>query len=696
MRRFSMLLSLVFLSLAPFLAARPVVWNDATVEKFGKFVEQRLRVDHIPGMSIAFIQGDYIWADGYGFADIENRVPAKAETMYRLASVTKPMTAVAILQLMEQGKLQLADEARKYVPYFPEKKWPVTIGPLLGHLGGISHYRNYDKEGHFKFHKNTREAIAVFEDFDLVAEPGSKYQYSSYGYNLLGAVIEGASGKSYGQYMREKVWNPAGMATIVMDDPQKIIPNRVSGYILKDGQWQNSEFVDISSRFAAGGTRATVLDMVRFAKAVSAGILLKKETVRKMWTPMVKKDGRQTGYGMGWAISYSGGRFLAHHSGGQAETRTLLWSFPALDLHLAAACNLEGGSRAPYLQKLFELLNGELLENRVYAKNESDRILLDTLQKIFESGLAFYIFRQEVPDGDVGKAFAYLNKWLNPKALAMKTEELEQHLKDGLHPVSGNAWLLAGAYMAQQLAETNGVSALKEYYVKGMPVFFSDYLKIQINQEYRISRAIGGRINTLADEWKQTNEAVIRNLALEGFPDLKKAYEIFEEHFDGKSVYPDYSERLSDVIVQAALGDKRKRSLNAAAMAAKFYSKDMNVHISFALAEICAGHEAQASNILRSVKRIDHKRVINPLRLNSMAYDLKNKGFFKQGLSLLKVAVFLFPKNADLHDSLGEFYFQQGNRVKAEEFYRKALELEPNSENAKRMLEKIKSGTAGN
>ena len=165
-----------------------------------------------------------------------------------------------------------------YVPYFPKKQWPVTVRQVLGHLGGISHYKNPANELHIKDHRSTREAIALFENFDLVAEPGTRYSYSSYGYNLLGAIVEAASGMSFGDYMRENIWQPLGMTSTRMDDPLDVIPNRVRGYQLLDGKVKNSEFIDISSRFAAGGTRSTIPDLLKFAKGMMDGNLLKTDT----------------------------------------------------------------------------------------------------------------------------------------------------------------------------------------------------------------------------------------------------------------------------------------------------------------------------------------------------------------------------------------------------------------------------------
>lgn len=196
------------------------------IKLFDEFVQKQMALDKTPGLSVGFMKGDFVWAQGYGYSDLENRVPTKPESAYRLASVTKPMTAVAILQLVEKGKINLDAEVQTYVSYFPKKPWPVTVRQLLGHLGGISHYKNAEQELHIKTRKSTREAIAIFENFDLVAEPGTRYSYTSYGYNLLGAVIEAASGMSYGEYMRQNVWQPLGMSDTRMDDPLEVIPNR--------------------------------------------------------------------------------------------------------------------------------------------------------------------------------------------------------------------------------------------------------------------------------------------------------------------------------------------------------------------------------------------------------------------------------------------------------------------------------------
>ena len=329
---------------------------------FEDFVRQWMEKNKAPGLTIGFIKDDYVWVKGFGYADLENKTPAKAESAYRLASLQKSMTAIAVLQLVEQGKINLDAEIQTYVPYFPKKKYPITVRQLLGHLGGMPHYVNRSLEQHIKEHKTTREAVAIFENFDLVAEPGTKYSYSTYGYILLGAAIEGASKQSYADYMREHIWKPLTMNDTRMDDPLAIIPNRVRGYQLVKGEVRNSEFIDVSSRFSAGGTRGTVVDLLRLLKGVNSGKLLSKENTSLMYTPMKTRDGQPIAYAMGWQIQpFKNRRSIVVNDGGQQETRTFMLNFPEKNFAIAFAMNLEADIYAPLINQLYELVLDEKL-----------------------------------------------------------------------------------------------------------------------------------------------------------------------------------------------------------------------------------------------------------------------------------------------------------------------------------------------
>ncbi|HUR82802.1 MAG TPA: serine hydrolase domain-containing protein, partial [Thermoanaerobaculia bacterium] len=332
---------------------------------FEESVRAEMQRSKIPGLTIGFVKDDYVWVKAFGVADLENGTPMTEVGAYRFASVQKSMTAAAVLQLVEQKKIDLNAEIQTYVPYFPRKPYPITIRQLLGHLGGIPHYVDRAKEQHFKEHKTVRETIAIFENFPLVAEPGTKWVYSTYGYDLLGAAIENVSKQSYGDYMRDHVWRPAGMTATMMDDALLIIPHRVRGYQLVDGEVRNSEFVDISSRFAGGGTRGTVPDLLRFMKALNDGKLISEKSLAVMYMPMKTRSGERTGfpgtegYAMGWNVTKQKLGLVYMNDGGQQETRTFIINVPSRHFAIAFAMNLESDSYGPIFLDLYERIMGE-------------------------------------------------------------------------------------------------------------------------------------------------------------------------------------------------------------------------------------------------------------------------------------------------------------------------------------------------
>lgn len=339
--------------------------DAAKLKNFETSVLAEMQRRRIPAITIGFVKDDDLWIKAFGLSDLENQTPAAADSAYRYASVQKSMTAVAVLQLVERGKIDLDAEIQTYVPYFPRKEHPVTVRQLLGHLGGIPHYVDRAKEQHIREHKSTRDAVAIFENFPLVAEPGTKWVYSSYGYNLLGAAIESASQQPYAEYMRQHVWEPAGMTATRMDDPIALIPHRVRGYQLIDGEVRNSEFIDVSSRFAAGGTRGTVPDLLRFMKALNDGKLLRPESLKLMYTPMVTRSGGKTGfsgtegYAMGWNVVRQPFGLVYMNDGGQQETRTFILNVPEKHFAIAFAMNLETDDYQPLFLDLYEIVLGQ-------------------------------------------------------------------------------------------------------------------------------------------------------------------------------------------------------------------------------------------------------------------------------------------------------------------------------------------------
>lgn len=218
---------------------------QAAVSKF-------MSTTHAPGVSVSVVEnGEYLWGAGFGFADLENNVPASEHTLFRLGSISKSLTAVGALELWERGKIDLDAPVQKYCPAFPQKQKAITTREVMGHLGGIRHYKQGPDDlegGNTKHFDNPIQAgLDFFKNDPLVADPGTHFHYSTQGYTLVGCVMEGASGDKYLDFMRQNVLGPAGMEQTQADNRLAIIPFRTRFYQkTESGNVENAEFLDSS------------------------------------------------------------------------------------------------------------------------------------------------------------------------------------------------------------------------------------------------------------------------------------------------------------------------------------------------------------------------------------------------------------------------------------------------------------------
>ncbi len=286
-------------------------------------------------------QGRIYWSGAAGFANKEKKLPAKSDMIHRIASISKPMTAVAILQLVEKKKLELDVPIQKYLPDYPKKaKGDFTIRQLLNHTSGIPHYQS---KKDLKFNgtfENLTDALDLFKNRALAFEPGTDYMYSTYGYTVLGAIIEQVTGLSYNDYMTKAVWGPAGMTRTSVEFPG-VNPSGTSALYKQDkkGRLVSDKWGPLTYKYPGGGIRSTSEDLLRFAGALMEGKLLSEASMQMMMeAPSIEKQGAP--YGLGWFLAEDEkyGRVI-RHGGAQAGTSTFLSIYWDANIAVTAISN---------------------------------------------------------------------------------------------------------------------------------------------------------------------------------------------------------------------------------------------------------------------------------------------------------------------------------------------------------------------
>ncbi len=299
-------------------------------------VESEIERQRLVGVAVGVIrQGRVAYLKGYGLADREGDVPVTEATLFRWASAGKPLTAIAALQLAQEGKLDLDADVRQYVPEFPDKGVKITSRQLLGHLGGIVHYANgrvirtareYPTAHPFE---DVVLALDTFKESPLVCQPGEKYAYSTHGYILLSAVVQRAGGEKFADQVRDRIIRPLDLATLQPDYQWVSIPNRAVGYRLRDGEVVRSTDTDVSWKLGGGGYLSDIGDFARFAEALIDRRLVDEATETMMWTPQKTNDGQPTDYGLGFGVETDErGRLKISHNGAQEKSRTRLVIYP--------------------------------------------------------------------------------------------------------------------------------------------------------------------------------------------------------------------------------------------------------------------------------------------------------------------------------------------------------------------------------
>ena len=315
---------------------------SVAIEQSRLLSQKTLKNNKLPGIAVAVsIKGKMVWQEGFGYADIsENIAVDPSLSKFRVGSISKPFTATALGLLFEQNKLDFDAPVQKYVTYFPKKKYSLSVRQVAGHIGGIRHYQG-DEFMSNEFYDSVKKSLGIFQDDPLLFEPGLKMSYSSYGWNLMSAVVEGASGESFLVYMNKYVFDPLNMENTRADINHEKTANRVVFYELKNNKIEVAPVVDNSYKWAGGGFLSSAEDVVKFGNAYLQKRIFSEKTIQELWKPLTTNDGKSTNYGIGWRKGEDKkGRLWMGHSGGSIGGTSMLMLYPEQEMVVVVLCNM--------------------------------------------------------------------------------------------------------------------------------------------------------------------------------------------------------------------------------------------------------------------------------------------------------------------------------------------------------------------
>jgi len=325
-------------------------WADA-VERGRQIVRAGLIEQNLPGLSVAVgAGGEIVWAEGFGWANLENRVQVSPDTRFRIGTASTAITSAAVGLLLEKDRLKIDERIQTYVPEFPEKQWPVTLRQLMGHLAGVS--TDSGDEGPLLSERCERpvEGLQHFAEQSLRFEPGTRYRYSSYGWILVSAAVEAAADEPFLRFMRKQIFEPLGMDDTGADSATESFPDRATPYFpgfAADPRYGLHLMREIDYSCYAGSSAflSTPSDLVRFGMAINSGTLLQPATVQLLQTPQRLASGQETGYGLGWdletvALAGEQARVVGHNGESLGGMVASFWTFPKLGIVVSVTSNI--------------------------------------------------------------------------------------------------------------------------------------------------------------------------------------------------------------------------------------------------------------------------------------------------------------------------------------------------------------------
>ncbi|KAB1159707.1 beta-lactamase family protein [Tenacibaculum aiptasiae] len=307
----------------------------------------------IPGLSISVSKkGKIIWSEGFGYSDLSSKIKVSPKnTQFRIASISKTLTAVALAKLIDDNKLNLNNSLYTYVPDFPKKDYDFTIRQIAGHTAGIRHYKGSEFLINDKM--SIVEGLDIFKESDLLFKPGTDFKYSTYGWNLLSVVIQNASNKDFFDFMNDEVFVPLKMTKTILDESDKENINRTQFYLKRRGKIVIGPKVSNEFKAAGGGFLSTSEDLILFGNEFINPQIITKNSLAKLTTSNKTNNGKKTNYGIGISVRKTKNNTTKlSHSGGGIGASSMLLIYPEEEIVISILTNLSRVKMRDYIKGL--------------------------------------------------------------------------------------------------------------------------------------------------------------------------------------------------------------------------------------------------------------------------------------------------------------------------------------------------------
>ena len=360
-------------------SGQPKAAAAPSLPRMEQVIQSFVMKDQFMGAVLVARGNDVLLDRGYGYADVEWKVPDSPKAKFRLGSITKQFTAASIMLLQERGKLKVTDPVKKYMPDAPDAWDKITIFNLLTHTSGIPNFTGFINYHSIEpFPITPEKLIAQFRDKPLDFQPGEKFSYSNSGYVVLGYLIEKITGESYAKFVEDNIFKPLGMKDSGYDSNSAIIPDRAQGYTRGPNGLENAGYINMTVPFSAGALYSTTDDLLRWEQGLFGGKVLSPESLKQMTTPF-KGD-----YAFGLVVRTVNGHRVINHGGGIEGFNTMLAYYPDDKVTIAVLANLNGGAPNEIAQYLGALAQGE----KVVLPSERKEVHIDP--KIFDRYVGDY------------------------------------------------------------------------------------------------------------------------------------------------------------------------------------------------------------------------------------------------------------------------------------------------------------------